>query len=65
MWLTQIFVRTVFGLFLHQFAALAKVTLKEIFKSSTDAVKSNNEVNIGQHLLKYYFTPDKGSVIFS
>ena len=63
MWLTQIFVRTVFGLFLHQFAALAKATFREIFKSSTDVVKSNNELNIGQDLMKYYFTPGKGSVI--
>ena len=65
MWLTQIFVRTVSGLFLHQLAAVAKTTLTEIFKSSIDAVKSNNEANIGQQLMKYYFTQDKGSVIFS
>ena len=64
MWLTQIFVRTVSGLFLHQFAAVAKTTLAEICKSSIDAVKSNNEANIGQQLMKYYFTQDKGSVIF-
>ena len=65
MWLTQVLARTVFSLFLHQFAALAKTTLKEIFKSSIDAVKSNNEVNISQHLMKYYFTQDKGTANFS
>ena len=65
MWLTQVLARTVFSLFLHQFAALAKTKLKEIFKSSIDVVKSNNEVNISQHLMKYYFTQDKGTAIFS
>ena len=60
MWLIQLLMSIIFSLCFYNSAATSKATLKEIFASSVAAMKSNNEVKIDKHLMKYCFTQDRG-----
>lgn len=64
MWSIQILITLFSSLYLHELATPNKITLKEIFECSLDAMKSNDEVKIHKHPMNYYFTQDKGNKTF-